>query len=66
VFNGEEVLDLTEFAKIHPAGEKALSCYLLHDIKSILFRVYPHPPSTLATLHRYVCGRLRAPHPLNI
>jgi cytochrome b involved in lipid metabolism len=61
VFNGEEVLDLTDFAKMHPGGEKALTCYNLHDIENIVFRVYPHPASTASIMQRYVCGRLRGP-----
>lgn len=59
VFYGEDVLDLTEFARKHPAGEKAISSYFLQDVKNILFRVYPHPKSTVDTLEKYICGKIK-------
>lgn len=59
LFYGEDVLDLSEFGHIHPAGEKAISCYLLQDVKNILFRVYPHPASAENVLKKYICGKIK-------
>lgn len=59
VFYGEEVFDLTNFASKHPAGEKAITPYLLQDVKNILFRIYPHPDSTVDVLRKYKCGKIK-------
>lgn len=41
-FYENKVLDLTDFALIHPGGKRSLECYIYKDITQTLFKVYPH------------------------
>lgn len=59
VYYGEDVLDLTGFVRKHPGGEKAITVYILKDIKNILFRVFPHSDSIIPVLMKYRVGKLQ-------
>lgn len=41
-FYDNKVIDLTDFAIIHPGGRKSLENYVYKDITQTLFKVYPH------------------------
>lgn len=41
-FYEKKVIDLTDFATIHPGGRKSLENYVYKDITQTLFKVFPH------------------------
>lgn len=57
VFYQQNVLDLTQFAAIHPGGKKVLEPYIFQDVTDNLFTIYPHKKeTTLTLLNRYIIG----------
>lgn len=41
-FYKENVVDLTDFLRIHPGGRKSLENFIYRDVTDLLFKVYPH------------------------
>ena len=57
LFYETKVLDLTEFATVHPGGKRSLESYIYKDITQTLFKIYPHNrEKTLQRLSQFVIG----------
>jgi cytochrome b involved in lipid metabolism len=56
-FYDAKVLDLTDFASVHPGGKRSLESYIYKDITQTLFKVYPHNrEKTLHRLSQFIIG----------
>lgn len=63
VFYHENVIDLTDFQRVHPGGKKSLENYIYEDVTDLLFAVFPHKKETTETnLLRYKIGSVTNMH----